>query len=246
MPTKGTKKTHCVRGHDKRVVGTAGNGWCRECRRLSYAKRGLTAGLSAHERGVNFRKPFCPNGHDKRVVGVTKGYACKECLREKHDANYWREWRRSAGNKRAGLPEGMALDRFTPLPNLRGIRLRTGMTQKEMAGRIGLNPHHYGELEAGRKQASRQTVALVLEAISDAGVRAEGRYRKLCRAALEAERRGEPTLSEMAGILRERPATLRWPLWYARSRGLIERFDGGAYLITEAGHELATGLKGAT
>ena len=83
----------CKNGHDKNLVGTLKNGYCRECGRESrrkqwadatpeqrlanrkYQRERYAAGLTQK----NVTQFICKKGHDKRVTGVAKNGACRQC-----------------------------------------------------------------------------------------------------------------------------------------------------------------------
>lgn len=53
-------------------------------------------------------------------------------------------------------------------PDLRAIRLRLGLTQSEMAERVGLTWSGYCRQERGERAVSRQTELLALQAAAEA------------------------------------------------------------------------------
>jgi DNA-binding XRE family transcriptional regulator len=235
MPAKGSKKAYCVRGHHKPTVGAAPNGWCLKCREESYARRGRKVKERPDRGAVKFRSPLCPAGHDKRIVGVGKHYECLECRRIRCAQTDWRAYRRQLNSRRAGLPEGIVLSRWTELPKLRELRLRAGYTQKEMARVIGVTHKHYGQLELGHKRALRSTVAKVMAAIASAAP-GRGKLRRVIEALAEAERRGEPTAAKAAEILGLHPSQVGASLRWLAAIGLAERFEnerGVFWLVTE-------------
>jgi DNA-binding XRE family transcriptional regulator len=180
MPAKGQTKTHCVRGHHKATVGTKSNGWCKECFRLSYERRGLTPKSAPDPKNIAFRSEYCSNGHHKPSVGVTNHYLCKQCLKERNDAAYWREWRRQKNIEKTGFPGDPG-----HIPNLKQVRESLGLNGKQMAHALGLSQNYYYLLEKGRKGAKRATMRKVLDRLS----------------ALLRERKPSPDELRRAGLL---------------------------------------------
>lgn len=86
----------CPHGHDKNLVGTLKNGFCRECGR--EARRRQWADATPEQRAANRKYQreryeqgltqqnvtqfICKKGHDKRVTGVAKNGACRLCNNE--------------------------------------------------------------------------------------------------------------------------------------------------------------------
>ena len=239
MPAKGSKKRYCVHGHHKPTVGARPNGWCKECYRISYRRRGKTPGLVYDPKKTAHRSEYCPKGHHKPTVGVNKSYGCKACVKDKNDPAYWRDRRRRKGSEEAGLPEGTTVETFTDLSRLRILRLRAGLTQAQMARRIGVSHNHYARLEKGDSKATRKTLAKVMRALSEPAV-GSGRYRDLVWASGESERRGKPHASQMAKLLQVTPQSLGASLRWAVGMGVLERFDGKppVYLVTDRGRGL--------
>lgn len=252
-PAKGQTSRFCKNGHNKDLVGRAKNGWCKKCRRESYARRGLTPKQCPEPRKVNFQKPICPRGHEKRVVGVDPQYACLACKKERAaDCQYWRDYRRRRACREAMLPDGMLVSKGTALPKLREIRLRAGLTQKEMAARIGCSAGFVCRLEAGTQKAGRVMLRNILDAITETGEGLpKGRYVTLLRALAEAERRGMPTGKMVAEILPETTLRTGSLLRWAERLGLAEKFEGAppgasgtsktTWLITDEGRALIEG-----
>lgn len=251
-PAKGQRKRFCVNGHDVLVVGRAPNGWCKECREESYARRGLKPNQCPDPTNIKFRNPICKNLHDKRVVGVNGSYRCLQCEREGRDPERARRQRWQRKSREARLPEGMIVNRTTPLPKLRELRLRAGISQREMAARIGCSEQHLNRLENGRRGAGRAMLKNVLDAISETSEGLpRGRYLKLLKALVEAERRNVPTAGVVAEILSESPLKVGALLRWAAKEGLAERFDGpppgaprthtATWLITDEGLALIEG-----
>lgn len=262
------KNGRCIAGHDKLITGVRSDGACLQCTRerkrqergtLKIAESPLGSAFGAATpsmRRVDFYKPICPRGHDKRITGVDSHYgclACRACRKEQKDAAYWRNYRRSRKCKEAGLPEGMVVARGTALPKLREIRLRAGLTQKEMAARIGCSAGFVCRLEAGRQKVGRVVLRNILGAISETGKGfPKGRYVGLLRALVEAERRGMPTGKTVAEILPESTLRTGSLLRWAERLGLAEKFDGApkgapktsktTWLITDEGRALIGGV----
>ena len=53
------------------------------------------------------------------------------------------------------LPE-LADDVKRPATTLRGARYKAAMTQKELAGKLGLRQHHLSEMEHGKRPIGKQ------------------------------------------------------------------------------------------
>jgi transcriptional regulator with XRE-family HTH domain len=240
------RKPICKHGHDKRVVGISPNGSCREChriRRRASTRRNRELGV---HRPVEHLRPICPRGHDKRIVGVSDTGSCYRCYLGALAASSLRLRKRRAGFD--GDPQ--------PVPQLKAVRHAAGMTGAEMARRIGVNIHHYYQLENGRKTPWRKTLARIVDAVAEIRRdaletrRPVGRYGRLILALNEAERRGTPHPKEVAELAGEDRRAMGTLLRELKARGLAERFEprpgpkGGStyqpavWLLTDEGRKM--------
>jgi DNA-binding XRE family transcriptional regulator len=62
------------------------------------------------------------------------------------------------------LPE-LADDRLRPATLLRGARHKAGLTQKNLAGRLGVHQHHLSEMENGKRSIGRQMARRLAKAL---------------------------------------------------------------------------------
>lgn len=110
-------------------------------------------------------KQFCKHGHDTHKTGrYLQGRQCKLCQRLSN-RQVMRKLRRTP----------IDAQRLDPLevPNLRQVRKKLGLTQKQLAALSGVSKPHISSIERGTFKASSRVRDLLIAAVVD-----EGRARK--------------------------------------------------------------------
>jgi DNA-binding XRE family transcriptional regulator len=145
----------CKHGHDKNVVGSLGDGRCKECRRI------YDLGHRESRKSTAFVNPICVNGHDKRVVGSRWGGACAECQRA-HNRRYLRKKTRERAKHN---PYCVIEARY--LPKLRETRRDLGLSVQELAKLTGVSASALYKIETCEHRARPYALRRILPVVAE-------------------------------------------------------------------------------
>lgn len=106
---------------------------------------------------------LCANNHDKKVVGTRPSGQCAECARQANREHHRR--------KRGSTPKARSEPRGVFVPRLGAARSALGLSQTELAFRVGCHRTTICHAESGRTKLSRKLVTEIMALIVAKGGR---------------------------------------------------------------------------